>query len=188
MVLACESICSRTRLRARPRNLHTFSKVNLKYTKRTFPVGQARCSFHLPHSYNLQILLSRGDGASTNVEPCSYYHLSYNMVLVTKKQRSVGRVYSWVVDHFTEGNLVLNPPALFHLMIDSFGHTVHHALCRVELCALHLWWVTGYRSKLDNATTKIEGDNKYSPKDIGKSPMSNCTLEIVTLLWVGIYC
>ena len=70
MVLACESIFSKTSLDDRPRNLHTFSKVNLKYTKRTFPVGQARCSFHLPHSYNLQILLARGNGASTNVEPC----------------------------------------------------------------------------------------------------------------------
>ena len=70
MVLACESIFSRTSLDGRPRNLHTFSKVNLKYTKRTFPVGQARCSFHLPHSYNLQFLLARGNGASTNVEPC----------------------------------------------------------------------------------------------------------------------
>ena len=48
----------------------TFSKVNLKYTKRTFPMGQARCSFHLPHSYDLQILLARGNEASTNVEPC----------------------------------------------------------------------------------------------------------------------
>ena len=69
MVLACESIFSRTNLDGR-QNLHTFSKVNLKYTKHTFPVGQARCSFHLPHSYNLQILLARGNGASTNVEPC----------------------------------------------------------------------------------------------------------------------
>ena len=71
MVLACESIFSRTSLDGRPRNVHTLSKVNLKYTKRTFPVGQARCSFHLPHSYNLQILLARGNGASTNVEPCN---------------------------------------------------------------------------------------------------------------------
>ena len=71
MVLACESIFSRTSLDGRPQNLlQTFSKVNLKYTKRTFPVGQARCSYHLPHSYNLQILLARGNGASTNVEPC----------------------------------------------------------------------------------------------------------------------
>ena len=31
MVLACESIFSRTSLDGRPRNLHTFSKVNLKY-------------------------------------------------------------------------------------------------------------------------------------------------------------
>ena len=71
MVMACDSIFSRTSLDGRPRNLHTFSKVNLKYTKRTFAVGQARCSFHLPHSYNLQILLARGNGASTNVEPCT---------------------------------------------------------------------------------------------------------------------
>ena len=61
---------SRTSLDGRPRNFHTFSKVNLKYTKRSFPVGQARCSFHLPHSYNLQILLARANGASTNFEPC----------------------------------------------------------------------------------------------------------------------
>ena len=69
MVLACESIFSRTSLDGRPRNLHTFSKVNLKYTKRTFRVGQARCSFYLPHSFNLQILLAQGNGASTNVDP-----------------------------------------------------------------------------------------------------------------------
>ena len=61
MVLACESLFSRTSLDGRPQNLHTFSKVNLKYTKCSFPVGQARCSFHLPHSYNLQILLARGN-------------------------------------------------------------------------------------------------------------------------------
>ena len=35
-------------------------------------MGQARCIFHLPHSYNLQILLARGNGASTNVEPCPH--------------------------------------------------------------------------------------------------------------------
>ena len=70
MVLPCESLFSRTSLDGRPLNLHTFSKVNLKYTKHTFPVGQRRCSFHLPHSYNLQILLARGNRASTNVEPC----------------------------------------------------------------------------------------------------------------------
>ena len=75
MVLACESIFSRTSLDGRPRNLHTFSKVNLKYTKRTFPVGQARCSFHLPHSYNLQIILARGNGASTNVEPWRLFYV-----------------------------------------------------------------------------------------------------------------
>ena len=69
MVLACESIFSRTSLDARSQNLHIFSKVNRKYTKCTFPVGQARCSFHLPNSYDLQILLARGNGASTNVEP-----------------------------------------------------------------------------------------------------------------------
>ena len=73
MVLACESMFSRTSLDGRPRNLNTFSKVNMKYTKRIFPVGQA--SFYLPHSYNLQILLARGNGASTNVEPCTVLSL-----------------------------------------------------------------------------------------------------------------
>ena len=70
MVLACESLFFGESLDGRPRNLHTFSKVNMKYIKCTFPVGQARYSFHLPHSYNLQILLARGNGASTDVEPC----------------------------------------------------------------------------------------------------------------------
>ena len=83
MVLACERIFSRTSLDARPWNLPTFSKVNLKYAKHTFPVGQARCSFHLPHSYILQILLARGNGASTHVEPwahaCSWHDLEHQL-------------------------------------------------------------------------------------------------------------
>ena len=66
MVLACERIFSRTSMDARPQNLHTFSEVKLKYIQRTRPMGQARYSFHLPFSYNLQI----GNGASTNFEPC----------------------------------------------------------------------------------------------------------------------
>ena len=49
----------------------TFSKVNLRYIQLTCPVGQARYSFHLPFNYNLQILLARGNGVSTNVEPCT---------------------------------------------------------------------------------------------------------------------
>ena len=49
---------------------HTFSKVNPKYLQHSSPVVQARYSFHLPFSYNLQILLARGNGASTNVKPC----------------------------------------------------------------------------------------------------------------------
>ena len=72
MVLACESIFSRTCLDGRPQNLHTFSKVNLKYTKRTFPVGQARCSFHLPHSYNLQILLPGAMGQAPMLSPVCF--------------------------------------------------------------------------------------------------------------------
>ena len=45
MVMACERLFC---LDGRPGNLHTFSKVNLKYTKCTFPVGQARCIFTCP--------------------------------------------------------------------------------------------------------------------------------------------
>ena len=72
-MLACESIFSRTSLDARPQNLHTFSKViDPKYIQSTCTVGQARYSFHLPFSYDLQILLAKGNGASTNVEPWSY--------------------------------------------------------------------------------------------------------------------
>ena len=71
MVVACESMFSRTSLGARPQDLHTFSKVNPKYIQHTCPVGQARYSVHLPFSCNLQILLARGNGASTNVEPWS---------------------------------------------------------------------------------------------------------------------
>ena len=70
MTLACESIFSRAGLDARPQNLHTFTKVNQKYIQHTCQMGQARYSFHLPFCYNLQILLARGNGASTNVEPC----------------------------------------------------------------------------------------------------------------------
>ena len=70
MVVACESMFSRTSLGARPQNLHTFSKVNPKYLQHTCPVGQVRYSVHLPFSSNLQILLAQGNGASTNVEPC----------------------------------------------------------------------------------------------------------------------
>ena len=68
MVLACESILGQAWMA----DHKTYSEVNLKYTKCSLPVGQARCSFHLPHSYNLKILLARGNGASTNVEPCQY--------------------------------------------------------------------------------------------------------------------
>ena len=91
MVLACESIFSGTSLDGRPQNLHTFSKVNLKYTKRTFPAEQARCSFHLPHSYNLQILLARANGASTNVEPWAYLGLETAL--------AVGTIHSPDVDN-----------------------------------------------------------------------------------------
>ena len=40
MVVAYESMFSRTSLGARPQNLHTFSKVNAKYIQHTCPVGQ----------------------------------------------------------------------------------------------------------------------------------------------------
>ena len=86
MVLACESIFSRTSLDGRPQNLYTFSNVNLKYTKCSFPVGQARCSFHLPHSYNLQILLAWGNGASTNVEPCQWL-ITYSCYFIISNNR-----------------------------------------------------------------------------------------------------
>ena len=99
MVLACESIFSRTSLDGRPQNLHTFSKVNLTYTKYSFPVGQARCSFHLPHSYNLQILLARGNGASTNVEPCEDVLVTIYFIIVlpsvaSKKFKPIGNYAS----------------------------------------------------------------------------------------------
>ena len=42
MVLANESIFSRTSLDTRPQNLHTFSKVNPKYTQHACPVGQLK--------------------------------------------------------------------------------------------------------------------------------------------------
>ena len=114
MVLACESIFSRTSLDARPRNLHTFSKVNLKYTKRTFPVGQARCSFHLPHSFNLLILLARGSGASTNVEPCKGQLTSFSSMETGRPRRSTVLVGVSVI-HFSPplsmGGLLCPPPS-----------------------------------------------------------------------------
>ena len=75
MVLACESIFSMTSLDGRPQNLHTFSKVNLKYTKRTFPVGQARWSFHLLHSYDLQILLAK------NKHQCRALNINFSLTI-----------------------------------------------------------------------------------------------------------
>ena len=78
MVLACESIFSRTSLDARPQNLHTFSKVNLKYIQRTFQVGQARYSFHFPFTHYLQILLAQGNRASTNAEHCPFMFKNYS--------------------------------------------------------------------------------------------------------------
>ena len=47
MVLACESIFSRTSLDGRPRNLHTFSKVNLKYYRTYFSSGASKMQFSL---------------------------------------------------------------------------------------------------------------------------------------------
>ena len=68
MVLANESIFSRTSLDARPQNLHTFSKVNPKYTQHACPVGQARYGFTCPTAIIYKFYLP---GASTNVEPCA---------------------------------------------------------------------------------------------------------------------
>ena len=82
MVLACESIFSRTSFDARPQNLHTFSKVNPKYIQRTCPTEQARYSFHLPFSYNLLILLARVNRASTNVK--SWYLRKVTTQKITK--------------------------------------------------------------------------------------------------------
>ena len=70
IVLACESIFSRTSLDARPQNVHMSSKVDPKYIQRIYSVRQTRFSFHLPFSYNLHILLAQGNGASTNIETC----------------------------------------------------------------------------------------------------------------------
>ena len=76
----------------------TFSKVNLKYTKWTFPVGQARCSFHLPHSYNLQILLARGNGASTNVEPCTCWWDKQQVVYFIQNRKNPRLLYGCIAN------------------------------------------------------------------------------------------
>ena len=102
MVLACESIFSRTSLDARPQNnMHTFSKV--KYIKHTLTVGQARCGFHLPFSYDLQILLAWGNRASTNVKPCLKY-------LEEKCQSKVNQVIQYVSDLTNCSHLNTFPP------------------------------------------------------------------------------
>ena len=72
MVLTCESIFSRTSLYAYIAQNLIYSNKNIQHT---CPVGQARYSFHLPFSSNLQIHLARGNGASTNVEPCTENNL-----------------------------------------------------------------------------------------------------------------
>ena len=63
MVLACESIFSGTSFDARPQNLHTFPKVNLRYIQHTCPVRQ--------------FSLARGNRASTNVEACGLLQTNY---------------------------------------------------------------------------------------------------------------
>ena len=56
MMLACESIFSSTSLDARPLKI-----ANIEiYIQHSCPVGQARYSFHLPFTYDLQILLAGG--------------------------------------------------------------------------------------------------------------------------------
>ena len=120
MVLACESIFSRTSLDGRQQNLHTFSKVNLKYTKCSFPLGQARCSFHLPHSYNLQILLARGNGASTNVEPWSLCISEFHFNLTDPRSS---------IDHSSTSSLLhrlLHPVTWIQSPISSLLHPVFY--------------------------------------------------------------
>ena len=63
------------------KTLHTFSKINQKYIQHTCPMGQARYSFHLPFSYYLQILLARGNGASTSVEPQYPFYSNFQYLL-----------------------------------------------------------------------------------------------------------
>ena len=96
MVLACESIPSRKSLDPRPQNLHTFTKVSPKYIQCTCPMGQVRYSVRLPVSYNLQILLARGNRASTNVEPCWDLNVGCDA-----KQRAVSSNSHNILDHST---------------------------------------------------------------------------------------
>ena len=72
MVLACESIFSRTSLDAIPRNVHTFSKVNLKYAKRTFPVGQARF-FTCPTAIIYEFYLPGAMGQAPRSSPDAHF-------------------------------------------------------------------------------------------------------------------
>ena len=132
MVLACESIFSRTSLDGRPQNLNTFSKVNLKYTECSFPVGQARCNFHLPHSYNLQILLAQGNGASTNVEP-------WPLNITTGELWYDGPLYSGFL-HMTDDML---GPSLMHIKYSSY---VYDRFCI---------WRTNFPGPIESVITKF---------------------------------
>ena len=67
MVLACESIFSRTSLDARPQNLHTFSKENPNYRSILAQWGKQDTVFTCPTAIIYKFYLP---GASTNVEPC----------------------------------------------------------------------------------------------------------------------
>ena len=69
MVLACESIFSRTILDARSLNLHTFSKVNSKYIV-YLPSGQARyIVFTCPSAIIYKFYLPRITGQAPMLRP-----------------------------------------------------------------------------------------------------------------------
>ena len=69
MVLACESIFSRTSLDARPQNLHTFSKVNPKYTQHTCPVGKQDTVFTCPTAIIYKFYLPGATGQAPVSSP-----------------------------------------------------------------------------------------------------------------------
>ena len=104
-----------------------------KYTKRTFPVGQARCSFHLPHSYYLQILLARGNGASTNVEPCL---------------RNIGRIRKYLTAESTKG-------AVISLVTSRFDY------CNGLLCGIPEELICKLQRVQNNATRVVTLTKKH---------------------------
>ena len=83
MVLACESIFSRTSLDGRPRNLHTLSKVNLKFMQNLLSQwGKQYAVFTCPTAIIYKFYLPGAMGQASMSSPASTIQSQYAYVFM----------------------------------------------------------------------------------------------------------